>query len=152
MALASAYVDLGTYWGVTPYLGAGGGLNVNTLSGTLNYFQTSNGAVYAADLTPSGTYPQIWVDQNGNPITPKPNIAFSPQNWNRTISSTKYSAAWALMAGVGIQITPSATLDIGYRYLNTGTNNVLLNPYTGIVLKQTNSSQQVLVGIRYMID
>jgi opacity protein-like surface antigen len=56
------------------------------------------------------------------------------------------------MAGFGIQLTPSATLDIGYRYLNTGTSNVLLNPSTGTFLKQTNSSQQIRVGIRYMIE
>jgi opacity protein-like surface antigen len=152
MGLANAYFDMGTYWGVTPYIGAGGGLNVNTMSGNLTYFQTSNGAVYAANLTPTGTYPQIWIDQYGNTINPKPNIAFSPQNWNRTISSTKYSFAWALMAGIGIQLTPSATLDIGYRYLNTGTSNTLLNPITGTVLKQTNSSQQIKVGIRYMVE
>ena len=56
------------------------------------------------------------------------------------------------MAGVGIQITPSAMLDIGYRYLNTGTSTTLLNPATGTVLKQTNSSQQIKIGIRYMIE
>jgi opacity protein-like surface antigen len=152
MALVSGYLDLGTYWGVMPYIGVGGGMNANTMTGTLNYFQTSNGAVYAANLTPTGTYPQIWIDQYGTPINPKPNIAFNQQNWNRTISSTKYTPAWALMVGLGIPITPSAMLDIGYRYLNTGTSNTLINPYTGTAIKQTNSSQQIRVGIRYMIE
>ena len=152
VGLVNGYLDLGTYWGVTPYVGAGGGVNANTMSGTLNYFQTSNGAIYAANLTPTGTYPQIWIDQYGDAINPKPDIAFNQQNWNRTISSTKYTLAWALMAGFGFQLTPSATLDIGYRYLNTGTGNTLLNPSTGTVLKQTNSSQQLKIGIRYMIE
>jgi opacity protein-like surface antigen len=152
MGLVNAYLDLGTYWGVTPYIGAGAGVNANTMSGTLNYYQTSNGAIYAANLTPTGTYPQIWVDQYGNRINPQPNIAFNQQNWNRTISSTKYTPAWALMAGFGIPLTPSAMLDIGYRYLNTGTSTTLMNPATGTVLKQTNSSQQIKIGIRYMIE
>jgi opacity protein-like surface antigen len=152
MGLINAYLDLGSYWGVMPYIGAGVGVNANTMSGTLNYFQTSNGAPYAPNLTPTGTYPQIWIDPYGNPINPKPNIAFNQQNWNRTISSTKYTPAWALMVGFGIPITPSAMLDIGYRYLNTGTSSTLLNPATGTILKQTNSSQQIKIGIRYMIE
>jgi opacity protein-like surface antigen len=61
MGLVSGYLDLGTYWGVTPYLGAGGGVNANTMSGSLTYLQTSNGAVYAANLTPTGTYPQVRI-------------------------------------------------------------------------------------------
>jgi len=151
-ALASGYIDLGTYWGVTPYVGAGGGLNVNTISGSLSYVQTSNGAPYRADLTPTGTFPQIWVNSAGGAITPQPNIAFSPQNWDRSIASTKYSMAWALMAGVGIQLSPSATLDIGYRYFNSGAVNTVINPETGTVMKQSNTSQQVPIGIRYMTD
>jgi opacity protein-like surface antigen len=152
MGLVNAYVDLGAYWGIMPYIGAGVGVNANTMSGSLVYTQTSNGAVYAANLTPTGTFPQIWVNQNGVPISPQPNIAFDQQNWNRSISSTKYTPAWALMAGIGIPITPSAVIDVGYRYLNTGTSTMLLNPATGTYLKQTNSSQQIKIGIRYMIE
>ena len=40
MGLTNGYVDLGTYWGVTPYVGAGVGVNANTMSGNLAYFQT----------------------------------------------------------------------------------------------------------------
>ena len=54
------------------------------------------------------------------PISPQPAIAFAPQNWNRTISSTTVGFAWALMAGFSYQLTPSVAIDIGYRYLNSG--------------------------------
>ena len=151
-ALASGYIDLGTFWGVTPYVGAGAGLNVNTISGSLSYVQTSNSAPYRADLSPTGTFPQIWVNAAGTPISPQPAIAFAPQNWDRSIAATKYSMAWALMAGVGIQLSPSATLDIGYRYFNSGAVNTVINPETGTVMKQSNTSQQVRIGIRYMAD
>jgi opacity protein-like surface antigen len=60
--------------------------------------------------------------------------------------------AFDLMAGIGIQLTPSATLDIGYRYLNTGAYNYLVNPQTGTTIKESNISQQVRVGIRYMLN
>ena len=132
--LANAYVDLGTYYGFTPYVGGGAGFNINTMSGSLNFNETANGQPYAADLTPTGTYPQLWINQFGRLINPQPNIAFAQQNWNRSISSTTYSFAWALSAGIGYQLTPSTTLDVGYRYLNSGAINNLINPQTGMTV------------------
>src|SRR6202034_2094537 len=133
--LGNAYVDLGTYYGFTPYVGGGLGLNMNTMSGSLNYNETANGQPYAADLSPTGAYPQLWINQFGTAINPQPNIAFTQQNWNRSFSSTTYSFAWALSAGLGFQLTPSATLDLGYRYLNSGAINNLINTQTGMTVK-----------------
>ena len=150
--LANGYVDLGTYAGFTPYVGGGLGFNVNTMSGSLNYYETANGQLYAADLSPTGTFPQIWVNQYGGTISPQPKIAFAPQNWNRSINSTSDTFAFALSAGIGFQLNPSATLDIGYRYLNSGSIDKLVNPETGMTVRQNNSSQQFLVGIRYVLQ
>ncbi len=152
--LANAYVDLGTYGGFTPYVGGGVGFNMNVMSGSLNTYQTANGLPYIANLGPAAgsTYPQIWVDPYGNPIAPQPNIAFTPQTWNRSLSSTTYSFAWAVSAGFGFQLNPSATLDIGYRYLNRGETTRLINPQTGLTLRQNNASQQLRVGIRYVLQ
>jgi opacity protein-like surface antigen len=150
--LANGYVDLGTYSGFTPYVGGGLGFNMNVMHGSLNYFETANGQPYAADLTPTGTFPQIWLNQYGQAIAPQPNIAFAPQNWNRTISATHYTFAWALSAGIAFQLNPSASLDIGYRYLNSGAITTLVNPQTGMTVKQNNTSQQLLVGIRYLLQ
>jgi opacity protein-like surface antigen len=150
--LGNAYFDLGTYYGFTPYVGGGLGFNINTMTGSLNFNETVNGQPYAANLTPTGAFPQLWVNQFGNPITPQPNIAFTPQNWNRTFGSTTYTMAWALSAGFGFQLTPSATLDIGYRYLNSGAVNNTINPQTGMTVKQNNWSQQIRVGIRYTLQ
>jgi opacity protein-like surface antigen len=150
--LGNAYVDLGTYYGFTPYLGGGLGFNINTMSGSLNFNETANGQPYAANLTPTGAFPQLWVDQFGNLINPQPNIAFAPQNWNRSISSTTYTLTWALSAGFGFQLNPSTTLDVGYRFLNSGAINNLINPQTGMTVKQNNWSQQIRVGIRYTLQ
>ena len=150
--LTNGYVDLGTYGGFTPYVGGGLGFNINVMSGSLNTYETANGLPYAANLTPIDAYPQFWLDPHGNPIAPQPNIAFAPQNWSRSISSTTYSFAWALSAGLGFQLNPSTTLDIGYRYLNSGQITRLINPQTGMTLRQNNTSQQLLVGIRYVLQ
>jgi opacity protein-like surface antigen len=150
--LANAYVDLGTYSGFTPYIGGGLGLNMNDLQGSLNTYQTNDGQPYIPDLAPAAGFPQIWVNPQGQPLSPQPNIAFGQQFWNRSISSTTYTFAWALAAGFGLQLNPSTTLDIGYRYLNGGTVNTLINPQTGLTIKQNNTSHQLRVGIRYVLQ
>ncbi len=151
LGLANGYVDLGTWWGVTPYIGGGLGVNAATTSGSLNYYETANGQVYNANLTPSGTFPQIWVNAYGQPVAQQ-SIAFTTQNWNRSFSTTKYSLAVAFMAGVGIQLTPSATLDIGYRYLNNGATTLYVTSPAAATIKSSNVSQEIKLGIRYMAN
>jgi opacity protein-like surface antigen len=150
--LANTYLDLGTYYGFTPYVGGGLGLNMNTLTANVNYNETANGQTYAANLTAVGPFPPVWVNNQGQALAPQPNIAFGPQFWNRSIRTTTWSMAWALAAGIGYKITPSMTLDIGYRYLNSGTINTLLNPQTGATIRQTNASHQIRVGVLYYIQ
>src|SRR5579863_3881040 len=103
----------------SPYIGAGIGLNANTISGTLNYYQTDTGATYAGPSV-NGSAPAAWVEQTGtnsqgNPVYSYlvdangkgPHVPIGPQNWNRSFTSTKYTFAAALMAGVGIPISQS---------------------------------------------
>ena len=150
--LFNGYVDLGTWVGATPYLGAGVGTSIMQSSTSLNYYKTSDG-IYAADLTPNGTYPHIWVDNViGLPITPQPTVGFDKQNWSRNVSHTTYNLAWALMGGVAIDVTNHAKLDVSYRYLDSGSYTSLASPVTGAVVRTKMTSQQVRVGFRYMID
>jgi opacity protein-like surface antigen len=150
--LANGYVDLGTYSGFTPYVGGGLGFNMNVMSGNVNYYQ-SNGQYYTADLSQTiPGVPKVWVDPNAQALAPQPNILFNQQMWSRSYSATTYTPAWALAAGFGFQINPSTTLDIGYRYLNSGEISKAINPQTGMTIKQTNASQQLLVGIRYVLQ
>jgi opacity protein-like surface antigen len=150
--LGNAYFDLGTYYGFTPYVGGGLGLNMNTLTASANYNETANGLPYAANLTAFAPYPPVWVNALGQTLAPQPNIAFAQEFWNRSIRSTSWSMAWALAAGIGYKLTPSTELEIGYRYLNSGTVNTLINPQTGSTIRQTNASQQIRVGLLYYIQ
>ncbi len=84
--MANAYVDLGTFVGFTPYLGAGAGLTRVTWKPYTND-QTcvgACGAVVATDRISSGT-----------------------QSWRFT---------YALMGGVSYDITKDLKLDVGYKY------------------------------------
>jgi opacity protein-like surface antigen len=150
--LATGYADLGNYAGFTPYVGAGVGLNMSFMQGSSSFVESANGLGYGANLMNPGGFPSAWVNSAGQPISPQPNIPFTQQNWNRTINSTTYRFAWSLAAGVGFQISPSATLDVGYRYINGGESSLLVNPQTGLTVRQRNVSQQVLVGLRYVLQ
>ena len=150
--LANAYFDLGTYYGFTPYVGGGVGANIDTLTANANFTETANGQPYAANLTAFAPYPQVWVNSMGQTLAPQPNVTFAQQFWNRSVSSTNWSIAWALAAGIGYKLTPSTTIEIGYRYLNSGTVNTLVNPQTGLTIRQTNASHQIRIGVLYYIQ
>ena len=149
LVLANAYFDLGNFWGVTPYIGVGAGLNANTISGSTQFFKVSDGSPFIGNTLSSGT-PNFWVVQTGtdpwgNPkytqLSTQPKVDFATQNWNRSFNSTHYSMAGALMAGFGYQLSPSATLDLGYQYLSA---DLFGSPKSAI--------QQFRVGIRYMAN
>jgi hypothetical protein len=151
----SAYIDLGHWWLFNPYIGAGAGLNASTINGSLNYTNATTGQAYngptynATAGTPQTFVSQTGVDQYGNAIykplsnssTPAMQALFQQQNFNRSYSSTKYTLAGQLMAGVGIPISQSATLDIGYHVmtldLRGGTKNLF---------------QDATIGVRYNIN
>jgi opacity protein-like surface antigen len=56
------------------------------------------------------------------------------------------------MAGFAYDISDHAKLDVGYRYLNAGKYTSAPSPITGQTSTRTLSSQEVRVGLRYMID
>jgi opacity protein-like surface antigen len=91
IGLINGYVDLGTWYGVTPFVGAGVGFSDNRLSG----------------LTDAGgfTYP-------GN------GAGFPTGGYFSDHSQTEL--AWALMAGLDFNVTQNLKLELGYRYLDYG--------------------------------
>src|SRR3954466_9854116 len=48
LALANVYVDLGTWWCVTPFIGAGIGVSYNTISNFMDINTATNGVAYGA--------------------------------------------------------------------------------------------------------
>ena len=80
--MANAYYDLGTWAGVTPFVGAG------------------LGAAYTGPLRLPLFGGVRWLG-----------IAAGRGQWG---------FAWALMAGLAYQVTPSLTLEASYRYLGLG--------------------------------
>jgi opacity protein-like surface antigen len=90
IGLINGYVNLGTWSGLSPFVGAGVGVADNKVSGFTD--QGYANATFASP-GPTGGY-------------------FS--------NGSKTAFAWALMAGLDFDISPNLKLELGYRYLNYG--------------------------------
>jgi opacity protein-like surface antigen len=102
--LANGYIDLGTWQGFTPYLGAGAGVTWARIGQSVD-FSFSNGVPCGASCgfadPKTGTITFADFDSSGGRL--------------------RYQFAWALMAGVAVAVTDHVQIDAGYRFLNLGT-------------------------------
>ena len=160
--MLNAYVDIGSWGGLTPFVGVGAGLSMLKSRTSLTYTKTSDGNAYGADLTPTttfqpywnnpdGTLVDHWVDAAGVTHTGQPPVAFTKQSWNRKADKTTFNLAWSLMGGVAYDVTPQLKTELSYRYLNSGSFTSAASVMSGSV-KTTIDSHQVRLGLRYMID
>jgi opacity protein-like surface antigen len=130
VVLANGYLDLGTWWYMTPFVGAGVGFSRNQIDG----FRDDGIGFHG---------------NSGGPIT---TVAFGGPG-------VKWNFAWALDAGVAYTVTPSFKVDLAYRYLNLGVaqtgptrafDNSVTNggafSFNGLV------SHDVMLGVRWMIQ
>jgi len=126
--LLNGYVALGTWWNITPFIGAGVGFSRNTISnfGDISVCVNSNScAGFGGSDAFGGT-------------------------------ASKWNFAWALHAGLAYQVYRNVTLELAYRYIDlgnaqsgdlvafTGTNN-FFNPMEFHHL----TSQDVKLGVRF---
>ncbi len=132
VGLVNGYVDLGTWYGITPYVGAGVGVAHNRVKGMAE----TGGSNYAFG--------------EGVQTVAASNIS----------NGSKTSFAWALMAGVSYDVTQNLKLDLGYRYLNFGeaqTGVVNCNPVfcgqtaPGIRFKDL-SANEFRIGLRWALN
>jgi opacity protein-like surface antigen len=130
VVLANGYVDLGTWWCMTPFIGAGvGGARVSI-----------------ANFTDQGI---------STPLLPGPALASLAFGDN----VAKWNFAWALHAGVAYKVTPNFTVELAYRYLDMGngltgdlrtfdgTNNIV-NPTTF----KNITSHDLKLGVRWDLN
>jgi opacity protein-like surface antigen len=129
VTLANVFADLGTWWGVTPFVGAGVGV---------------------ADVTISHFHDQGTVTTLAFGTTPTAGaLGGSVSTWN---------LAWALYAGFAYKVTPSLSLELAYRYLGLGNGKSgdLVDSVTGNDFGPMSfnrlSSQDLMLGMRWMLE
>lgn len=134
LTLANAYLDLGNWYGFTPYIGGGIGVNVLYQRATTNWYM-NNGVPYA-----------------GVTYSDPRNGATYMENWDSKYQSTNLRFAYALMGGVAYDIDNHWKIDVGYRYVNMGKIEGYRVTPTIYTFSQNLTNHQVRVGLRYMID
>ncbi len=140
--LMNAHADLGTWAGVTPYIGAGIGASHGKVQGNYNWFDQAANTPYGPTLTLPGGYPVIWRDEFGNMVRVPPVENFGTQDRSRTLHRSRINLAWAVMAGFAIDVSPNAKIDFGYRFLNIGSFGT----------EKAKGLHEVRLGFRYMVD
>jgi opacity protein-like surface antigen len=90
VVLANAYVDLGTWWSITPFIGGGVGVSRNTISGF-------------SDLGVNGTF-----------------AFGTSSGFASAVSAPKWDFAWALHTGLAYKVAPNVTFELGYSFVNLG--------------------------------
>eukprot|EP01037_Dinobryon_pediforme_P013770 gene13770-13888_t len=130
--MQNAYVDLGTWYGITPYVGAGGGLSHVTTAGSIAYYISGTGQAYNP----------TWTDGSGTHTV----------NWNITyVPKATTQLAWSLMGGLAIDASDHVKIDLGGRFVNSG-RMTFVDSVSGNTIKKQLISRELKVGIRYMID
>jgi opacity protein-like surface antigen len=90
--MLNGYVDLGTWWNITPFIGAGIGTSRNTISNFGDF------SVCVNSLSCAG---------NGG------SDAFAN-------AASTWSFAWAIHAGLAYQVSPNLAIELAYRYIDLG--------------------------------
>jgi opacity protein-like surface antigen len=128
VVLANLYADLGTWWCLTPFVGAGIGMSRNTIS---NF----------TDIGVNGTAAFGTV----------PGLAFAP-------SASKWNFAWALHTGLAYRVTSNMTVELGYSYVNLGDGVTgALTTMDGVTANQAMTfkditSHDLKLGVRWNFD
>jgi opacity protein-like surface antigen len=136
--LANVYADLGTWWCVTPFIGAG----IGTARVSINNF--SDNGLSNEHVAGGGAAAFV-----GGPPVASAVTAANGSEWN---------FAWALHAGLAYKISPNATLELAYSYVNlgngtTGVDNAFDGSVGGHVFKFNNiTSNDVKLGVRWNFD
>lgn len=151
VVLANAYFDLGTWYGITPFIGGGAGYAFNHVSGYSTDGQFTS-PTYAYNPCPCGSFaytPTYTAD--GTPV-------YNTQAYSKSYKDkTTGSFAWALHAGLAYNVTDAFKVELAYRYLNLGHaatgasfSTCCGTPIEGVKIKDL-EAHDVKIGVRYLL-
>ena len=165
----NAYIDIGHWWGVTPYVGAGLGFSYIQSSATEALYQNWNGQLWAPNLGVAGV-PLGWITANGfstvaNPAAPPPFMyvanyvnpyfawPWQQISYGQSLKKTAWKFSWNLMAGVSYDLSQNLKLDLHYRLLNIGAYTSFPGFMSGnpAITKEL-VSQEIRLGFRLTAD
>ncbi len=133
--MANAYVDLGTYVGITPYIG--GGLGVYYSQSKVN--ASANCSSYDVVTTEGGTRTTEAYDcvgGDGNVAS----ASYNDKSWN---------LLYTLNAGLAYKVSKNTSVDFGYQYMAAPDARYYSVGSQGIESHKGIDYHQVKIGLRY---
>lgn len=128
--MANAYVDLGTYVGITPYIGGGLGL-------AYTKYTKSMGARDCVSIPTNSSGTGGFACDN-------------PAGYGGTVDSdAKFNLAYSLGAGLSYQISKNVSVDLGYEYFSVPGAEYVAYDDGAFNVHKGEDYQTVKVGFRY---
>ncbi|SFO47664.1 Opacity protein [Mesorhizobium sp. NFR06] len=128
--MANGYVDLGTYVGLTPYIGGGIGL-------AYNKYYRSLGARDCVEVpaNSAGTGGFFCDDPAGYE--------------GQTDTAAKFNLAYSIAAGLSYQVTKNVSVDLGYEYFSVPSAKYVAYDGGAFNIRKGIDYQTVKLGLRY---
>ena len=129
--MANGYVDLGTYVGITPYIGGGIGVAYN------RYFKTQ-GERECVEIAPDAT-----SGAGGFACSDPAGYRGSED------SQAKFNLAYSIGAGLSYQVSKNVSLDFGYEYFSVPGGKYVAYDGGAFNIHKGINYQTVKLGLRY---
>ncbi|MDG4910256.1 porin family protein [Mesorhizobium sp. WSM4898] len=128
--MANGYVDLGTYVGLTPYIGGGIGLAYN------KYYRSIGARDCVEVPTNSAGTGGFFCDD--------------PAGYEgQTDTAAKFNLAYSIGAGLSYQVTKNVSVDLGYEYFSVPAAKYVAYDGGAFNIRQGIDYQTVKLGLRY---
>lgn len=125
--LFNVYADLGTWWGFTPYIGAGVGFAEKRFHSA--WTRTTCLTVTCGDTQPI--------------------YAIGPQAVDLRANHSVTTFAWAAMAGLSYEIGKGVSIDASYRYLDIGKARTGFDAYGYNTRLKNITADEFRIGLRW---
>lgn len=142
--LANGYIDLGTYAGFTPYVGAGIGL-LRTKTSISVGATCQNSSVTNTSNTNNGNGTSTTTDQTVDFTCRAP----TDDSTVASYSKTNYDFMYGLSAGASYRLSKNASLDVGYQYISAPDVKYYSVNDDGVHSNKGYDMHQFKVGLRY---
>ncbi|MFE1598468.1 outer membrane protein [Methylobacterium sp. ID0610] len=125
--LFNVYADLGTWWGFTPYVGAGIGFAEKRFHNA--WTRTTCTTVTCGDTQPI--------------------YAIGPQTTDARANHSVTTFAWAAMAGLSYEVAYGVSIDASYRYLDIGKARTGFDAYGYNTRLKDVTANEFRIGLRW---
>ncbi len=149
--MAKGFVDLGTYSGFTPYVGAGIGLAYTRFRGETNKRVCSD-AEWKTGASGSGGPDSSWTSTTQHTFEcwgEKDEGKDTYTNAGDISSDKQWGVAWSAGAGVAYAVSENVKLDLGYEYTSLPGSKFVVHENGVNVISKNAGFHNVKLGFRY---